>query len=325
MALPATRNGLSLLEDTAELSPVGLRFLRDLSFDEWQEYGRRLRFAHGAMLWWIGDWLRYGERRYGEMYVQALDGTDYAYQTLMNAVWVAGRFDETSRRREILSFSHHAEVATKDLERAEADALLDAAEEHGWSQKELRKAVRTYLHERDSTEPGELPPGQYDVILADPPWRYDFAPTDSASIERHYPTLEVEKICALVPPAADDAALFLWATAPKLREALQVLDAWGFEYKTHAVWDKRRVGMGYWFLGRHELLLVGTRGDFSPPPPEARVASVLEEDRGPHSRKPSVAYDVIETAFPSARRLEMFARSGREGWTVWGDQAEDAA
>lgn len=112
---------------------------------------------------------------------------------------------------------------------------------------------------------------KYQVVYADPPWRYSFSRSKSRQIENQYPTMTEAEICALRIPAADDAVLFLWATAPKLRSALAVMDAWKFEYVTQAVWDKMRVGMGYWFRGQHEILLVGTRGHWSPPAPSARA------------------------------------------------------
>lgn len=163
----------------------------------------------------------------------------------------------------------------------------------------------------------------YDVIYADPPWRYDFTKSDSRKIENQYPTMDVEDIKALEVPSADDAALFLWATAPKLREALEVMVAWGFEYKTHAIWDKKRIGMGYWFRGQHELLLVGTKGKFSPPKIEQRIGSVFREKRKAHSSKPDMIRSFLSQWYPESRRLELFARNWIEGWDVLGDEIPD--
>jgi N6-adenosine-specific RNA methylase IME4 len=176
-----------------------------------------------------------------------------------------------------------------------------------------------------------LPPeGKFSVILADPPWRYDFSPTDSRQIENQYPTMDVADICKLGEnmPFAEDAALFLWATAPKLREALQVIDAWGFKYVTHAIWDKEVIGMGYWFRGQHEPLLVATRGAFPPPPESARVSSIIRSRRAAHSEKPEAVYELIEAAYvdlSDKQRLEVFARECREGWTPWGNEVQRAA
>jgi len=166
-----------------------------------------------------------------------------------------------------------------------------------------------------------LPPeGQFSVILADPPWRYDFSPTDSRQIENQYETMDVSDICKLGErmPFAQSAVLFLWATAPKLREALDVVTAWGFSYTTHGVWDKEIIGMGYWFRGQHEPLLVATRGSFPPPPESVRVSSVIRSRRAAHSEKPEAVYELIEAAYPKQPKLEMFAREARDGWTPWG-------
>jgi N6-adenosine-specific RNA methylase IME4 len=162
------------------------------------------------------------------------------------------------------------------------------------------------------------------VILADPPWRYSFSRSKSRKVENHYPTMSVSDIEALnvAGVAAADSILFLWATAPKLREALSVMDAWGFQYVTQAVWDKGLIGMGYYFRGQHELLLVGRRGNPGVPAQSARVSSVIQSRRGRHSSKPVAVYGIIEAMYPTAKRLEMFARSARAGWDVWGNEVE---
>lgn len=169
--------------------------------------------------------------------------------------------------------------------------------------------------------PRAIPTGKYEVIYADPPWRYDFSETKVRDIENQYPTMDLESIKALKIPSSDNSVLFLWATAPKLPEAFEVMEAWGFSYKTCAVWDKEKIGMGYWFRGQHELLLVGTKGQVSPPPPQARESSVYRESRGEHSAKPKRYYEMIESMFPGKAYLELFARSKHsDDWEVWGNQ-----
>jgi N6-adenosine-specific RNA methylase IME4 len=165
---------------------------------------------------------------------------------------------------------------------------------------------------------------RYDVILADPPWRYDRQSTPNRRIENHYPTMSNAEICALpVADLAHDASvLLLWATAPKLAECLTVLSAWGFSYVTSAVWDKERLGMGFWFRIGHELLLVGRRPKARATPVSARVSSVFREPRTAHSRKPECVHRWIESAWPNATKLELFARRPRPGWHVWGNEVE---
>lgn len=162
----------------------------------------------------------------------------------------------------------------------------------------------------------------YDVIYADPPWRYSFSKSKSRKIENQYPTMDLNAICELTVPAKDNAVLYLWATAPKLLEALQVMKSWGFTYKTHAIWDKEILGMGYWFRGQHELLLVGVKGTFSPPPPALRVSSVFREHRSRHSRKPAIIRDQIKVWFPDSKRIELFARERSGGWNSWGNELD---
>lgn len=191
--------------------------------------------------------------------------------------------------------------------------------------KEIRKQEKIQNRENRNDNFGksaEIPEGVYTVIYADPPWRYDFSETVSREIENQYPTMELEEIKAMKIPAAECAVLFLWATAPKLKEALGVMEAWGFEYKTHAIWDKKKIGMGYWFRGQHELLLVGTRGNYPPPLPANRVSSVICAERTEHSAKPDL-YELIEKMCPNGKYLELFARGEKtnKSWAFWGNQA----
>lgn len=169
-------------------------------------------------------------------------------------------------------------------------------------------------------ETPEVPDGEYEVLLADPPWQYDHQQSPNRDIENHYLTMSLSEIKDMDVPAADNAVLYLWTTAPKLEEAFGVLDAWGFEYTTCAVWDKQKIGMGYWFRGQHELILVAKNGSFSPPEPEDRVSSVISEPRGEHSEKPDALHELIEEAFPNRSKLELFARDARDGWDSWGDE-----
>jgi len=166
----------------------------------------------------------------------------------------------------------------------------------------------------------------FGVIYCDPPWRYDFAETDNRAIENKYPTMSIDELCALKPPGAKDSVLYLWATAPKLLEAVAVIAAWGYTYKTHAIWDKELTGMGYWFRGQHELLMVATRGKMSPPAQPDRIGSVIRARRGSHSSKPDQVRDWIAKWYPNERKLEMFARPYTEmwpkhdGWETWGNE-----
>lgn len=168
-----------------------------------------------------------------------------------------------------------------------------------------------------------IPVGSFRLLYVDPPWRYEHVETESRAIENQYPTMSLDEICALPVPAADDSVLFLWATSPKLDEAMRVINAWRFVYRTCAVWDKEIIGMGYYFRQQHELLLVAARGSLPVPEPSVRPSSVIRARRGRHSEKPEEVYELLETMYPEfaeSDRVELFARRPRQGWAAWGNE-----
>jgi N6-adenosine-specific RNA methylase IME4 len=167
-----------------------------------------------------------------------------------------------------------------------------------------------------------LPAGVFEVIYADPPWQTDLRRGTERDVENHYPTMPLEAICQLPVPqvAAADCVLFLWATSPMLPQAFQVMQAWGFAYKTCAVWEKSGLGMGYYFRQNHELLLVGTRGAPGSPAPEDRPGSVIHAPKGRHSEKPAVFRQIIEHMYPERRKVELFCREPVPGWVAWGNE-----
>lgn len=165
---------------------------------------------------------------------------------------------------------------------------------------------------------------EYDLLMGDPPWSYDDETTSpSREIENHYQTMDLDDIRALDVPAADDSVLFLWATAPKLQEAISVLEAWGFEYRTCMVWDKVDMGLGHWARIQHELLLIGRRGKFPTPANGRKPESVFREKKREHSQKPRKARRMIERAYPEASKVELFGRESIEGWDVWGNEVPE--
>lgn len=169
----------------------------------------------------------------------------------------------------------------------------------------------------------ELPFGPYSVILADPPWHYSNGRVgDNRRVENHYPTMPLKEILALqLPELTGDAVLFLWAPAAMLTDAIVVMLAWGFHYKSGMVWVKPSIGVGYWARQRHEHLLIGAKRNAHPPEPARRFDSVIDAPRRQHSAKPWAAHDIIEAMYPDARRIELFARERKVGWDVWGNEA----
>lgn len=116
-------------------------------YARWELIGRQLLGMANSCAWWIADWLVYGESTFGDRYLEAIQRTSLSYQTLRNYAWVARQFD-MARRRERLSFGHHAEVAA--LEAPEQDYWLRKAEKLGWSRNKLRSFVRASVRERQA-------------------------------------------------------------------------------------------------------------------------------------------------------------------------------
>jgi N6-adenosine-specific RNA methylase IME4 len=164
----------------------------------------------------------------------------------------------------------------------------------------------------------------FELIYADPPWQLG-NPDSAYAPEQYYPTLPLDEIAALPVPAADDALLYLWAVNSHLPDALYAMQAWAFEYRSCEVWVKPSIGMGVWTRNRHELLLIGRKGNASPAPRKRLLDSVIEAPRTRHSEKPTAVYERLERLYPHRSKLELFARAARPGWQAWGNQIEQAA
>lgn len=174
-----------------------------------------------------------------------------------------------------------------------------------------------------------LPAGPYDLIMADPPWRFEtrsgkgITPKGAGG---QYRTMTLAQIMAL--PVAELAAphclLWLWCTNPMLPQGFEVLRAWGFTYRTAGHWakltrhGKLAFGTGYILRCAGEPFLIGARG--RPVTTRAQRSVVMGQARE-HSRKPEAAYAAAEKLMPGARRLDLFSRQHRPGWDAWGDQA----
>ena len=174
--------------------------------------------------------------------------------------------------------------------------------------------------------------GTYEIIYADPPWRYSAKKVQGAA-ENHYPTMSIDELCALpvAELAAKDSALFMWATFPQLPEALRLIRAWGFTYKSVAfVWLKKNkkadswfYGLGFWTRANAEVCLLATKGH-----PKRQAADIHQFIISPieaHSKKPDATRDKIVALMGDRSRVELFARQTPPGWDVWGNEVEPTA
>ena len=175
---------------------------------------------------------------------------------------------------------------------------------------------------------------RFGTILADPPWQ--FANRTGKMAPEHkrlsrYSTLTLkeikEKPVALA--SAEQCHLYLWVPNALLKEGMEVMEAWGFEYKTNIIWHKIRKdggqdgrGVGFYFRNTTEIILFGIRGKLRTSAPGRRQVNIIKSQKREHSRKPDEQYGIIEACSPGPY-LELFARGKRPGWTQWGNEAEE--
>ena len=175
--------------------------------------------------------------------------------------------------------------------------------------------------------------GTFSTILIDPPWRFKNRTGKMAPEHRRlhrYETMSFKEIAAL--PVSDYAQtpshLYLWTPNALRPDALDIMKAWGFTYKTNIIWYKVRKdggpdrrGVGFYFRNVTEILLFGIKGSMRTEQPGRSQPNIVVSRKQEHSRKPAEAHEVIEACSPGPF-LELFARERREGWTTWGDQVD---
>jgi N6-adenosine-specific RNA methylase IME4 len=176
---------------------------------------------------------------------------------------------------------------------------------------------------------GNLTPLKYGLILADPPWRFfNYSVKGEAKNPvAHYDCIPTDDMLSLPVSqlAAPDCAMIMWATAPMLPDALRLLDAWGFKFKSAGAWAKQSTtgakwafGPGYVFRSAAEFFIVGTIG--KPKVMSRSVRNLIVAPTREHSRKPDDMHTMAESLY-AGPRCELFARESRAGWETFGDQS----
>jgi N6-adenosine-specific RNA methylase IME4 len=179
-----------------------------------------------------------------------------------------------------------------------------------------------------------VPKHKYGVILADPPWQFNNRTGKVAPEHKRlnrYPTLNLEEIKSIpvATAAASMSHLYLWIPNALLKDGLEVMAAWGFEYKTNIIWHKVRKdggpdgrGVGFYFRNTTEIILFGIKGKLRTLDPGRSQVNIIRSQKQEHSRKPEEQYQLIESCSPGPY-LELFGRGGRPGWHTWGNQADE--
>ena len=170
----------------------------------------------------------------------------------------------------------------------------------------------------------------YQVLYADPPWDYAGKTQQNGKVAvksatDHYPTMTLAELKALkVKDICDKKAiLFMWSSSPHLPQAIELMEAWGFKYKTVAfVWEKQKTNPGYYTLSQCELCLVGVKGGIPSPRGSRKERQFLSAMRGRHSEKPAEIRERIKRMFPTQKKVELFSRAKPDDWDVWGNEVE---
>jgi len=175
-----------------------------------------------------------------------------------------------------------------------------------------------------------FPDKKYNIIYADPPWHYKVwsAKGTGRSAEQHYSTMTLKDIqdMPIQDIADDNCILFMWVTYPLLKDSFNVIESWGFTYKTVAfTWVKKNKktdswfwGLGHWTRANAELCLLATKGTIKRQ--SASVHQVIDTPIEKHSKKPNMVRDKIVELVGDLPRIELFARESTEGWDVWGNE-----
>lgn len=196
---------------------------------------------------------------------------------------------------------------------------------------EKKQAVQQRIDEYATVQTGTVDitttDKKYNIIYADPPWRYWDGGDKNQSL--HYTTMTIDEICDLPVKdiADDDCVLFLWVTYPILHEAFRVIESWGFKYSTAAfVWVKKNkhqdtpfFGNGAWTRANSELCLLATKGSITRL--DATISQIVESPIEEHSKKPDIVRDLITRLVGELPRVELFCRNPADGWDVWGNEA----
>lgn len=237
----------------------------------------------------------------------------------------------SSGRLNITSAAKLAELAKEDQSQLNFDdikAIQDASKAINKAKFETRRQERLQAIEakRANNKPLTSALGNFGVIYADPPWDY-------LGTAVPYPVMSLQEICDMPIDSicAEDAVLFMWCSNSLLPDALKVVEAWGFTFKTSMVWDKGVAGQGAYCRQMHETLLIGTKGAVPEVPFSARPVSVLKYPRLEHSRKPPEVCDLIDAMYPELFKAELFARGavsqgfgGSPAWVGWGNECDYA-
>lgn len=245
---------------------------------------------------------------------------------LQNSAKAIDKVDTRAELATIAGVSHDTIAKVKVIEQK---ATEDVKEKLSSGEISINQAYQDIKKEEKKIEikekalelknnPISLPEGEYNVIYADPPWKYDNSGFEMSAANQ-YPLMTIEEMIKEIKfDTSKNAVLFLWVTNPLLQESFDLIKGWGFEYKTNFVWVKERHTAGFYVFGQHEILMICTKGSMLPM--GEKYKSIINGSNKIHSKKPEIVYEIIESMYPGQKYLELFSRSKRKNWYSWGNQ-----
>jgi N6-adenosine-specific RNA methylase IME4 len=265
-----------------------------------------IEFKHQIGSRIIQDWDKFGKSEYGDKFVENLaKDLQIGTRDIYRCIQFARTFPTLDKLQETIN-SMNSVPRDRISWRWIRDNLLPE-------------------HKEDKIETPPLPEGKYQIIYADPAWKYWSGGWKNQ--EQHYTTMDLEEIKQLpVQTITDDnCILFMWATFPYLKETIEVMESWGFKYSTVGfVWVKKtknskyHFGCGSWTRANAEICLIGVKGSIERK--DASISQIIDAPVEEHSKKPDVVRDKIIQLVGDLPRIELFARKNVEGWDSWGDE-----
>jgi len=260
----------------------------------------------------LGNFPQISAGSYGETRDELASFAGVSHDTISKVEYIE-REAPDELKQQLSSGETSINAAYKQVRDAEKKAEREAAIEEAKAQPRSASYVDIFTTDK-----------KYRVIYADPPWSYNdeckTGGVQSRGASGVYTVMTLEDICKLPIPSQDNAVLFMWTTSPMLEVSFDVINSWGFTYKSSFIWDKVAHNRGHYNSVRHEFLLIAVKGSCTPDVKKL-YDSVVSIERTEHSRKPAYFRELIDELYPIGERIELFAREAADGWDVWGDMA----
>jgi N6-adenosine-specific RNA methylase IME4 len=313
--IPVKGNEIQLTPDSAFILDSEIKEFRKKINTNFWDLVKKLKVARDGRIWAVLDydtWESYLAQPEIDLNNRTFD--DYIYLLNNSEDYIKN----TGQPVDLLQLDpSKLKVIIPHLTPENAEELINKAKT--LSRSDLRKEV--YEEKFKSLPKPEIPTGKYEVIVIDPPWPYGTVyDPETRRVANPYPEMSLEEIQNLPIPSADNCVMWLWTTHKFLPESFKLLESWGFDYKLTMVWDKQKMGMGYWLRCQAEFCVLGIKG--KPAWYLENERDIISIARREHSRKPDEFYSMVERLNPNTKKIDFFSRQKREGWEQYGNESD---